>query len=1161
MSLSDHLRCPCLALVLACLASSSSMADVYDVQDYGAAGNGTALDSPAINAAIDACHAAGGGTVYFPPGIYLAGSIRLKSNVTLDLHVDATIKAAPNGGGHFDIPAPNPWDAYQDWGHSHWESALIWGTGLSNIGISGFGKLDGSSMTAGDPAAGNGDRIASFKECSDLSIRDVTLYRAGHFGIIATGCDQVTIDNVRIDTNRDGINIDSCHAVSVSNCTVNSPKDDGICLKSSYALGHKRATQDVLITNCTVMGYMVGTYLDGSRQHDPATPSLGRIKFGTESNGGFSNITITDCHFEHSYGLALETVDGGTLENVDISNITMNDIFFGPIFIRLGNRARGPGPPPPGIARNINISGVTATNVHGKLSSIISGIPGHEVEDVHLSNIHITHDGGGTAADARVAFSECEKCYPEVHMFGLVGPSWGFYARHARRIMFNDVHLSVAGGDARPQKVFIDAFLPWEFKSDGDPEGWSARNATDNGVSGDTWSLTTAQADPYLLSPSLGVEAGYFGIITIRMSNSNADTQGTLSWKRAGDPDFSSACSQAFAVKTDGQINEYKLDLSAHNSWTGTITQLRLDPVGSGTGGLVVLDYVGIGQLDTDGDGIADSVDNCPGNPNPDQGDSDDDGAGDACDVCPGLQSPGHMDTDRDGVGDHCDNCVTQANPSQTDGDSDGWGDVCDTECVAEPISGLNRYSTTHYSTGSVIYSDRSYTISSMPSALQGAQGIQTANADKSKTDAAWIACDLGSPADVYIALDQRVSPPPNWITSTYVDSGWNITSSAPDQYDLYKARFPAGLVTLGGNVAIGAGDPGAGKSNYFVLVVEDCRPDQDSDGDGLPNDQDNCPNTANPDQADSDGDGSGDLCDPMVIPGLFSTGVDGHGDLLAGGVQDPHYGLTTSADTTWDGPEAYSVRPGEAPIPPWIANDSTSQWITPRSDGTEVAPGPYVYSLAFDMAGLNPATAYITALYASDDSVSAIRLNGIDAVPGYAGFGSWHGLTLTEGFVAGLNTLEFVVSNSGSAANPSGLRVKFTSAKASPIGPDADGDGVADGSDNCPSTPNADQMDDDADLVGNACDGCLNTIPHLPVDAAGCPFPPTPADFDRDGDVDGDDVTALEACASGPAIPRGPGCTGKDLDTDGDVDSDDFAVFQRCYSGPNRSGGANCAD
>lgn len=1124
-------------LMLLLGAGNAATAQVYDVTTYGATGNGSTLDSPAINAAIEACATAGGGTVYFPPGTYLSGSIRLKSDIELNLHAEATILGADNNHNYYDDWDDNPWDAYQDFGHSHWKCSLIWGIGLTNIAITGSGTINGGGMTAGDPPHGGGDKTVGLKLCDGVLIEGVTLRNCGHFGVLPTGCSNMTIRNVRVDTNRDGINIDSCDHVTLTNCIVNSPKDDGICLKSSYALGYKKATEHVIITGCKVMGYKVGTFLDGTYQHDPQAHSTGRIKFGTESNGGFKNITITDCTFEHCYGLALETVDGGDIENVNVSNLTMDDVFFCPIFIRLGNRARGPGPPPPGIVRNVQISGVTATRVRGRLASIISGIPGHPVEDVHLSDLDITYEGGGTAADARIVFDECEACYPEVHMFGLVSPSWGFYCRHARRIMFNDVRLNVASADARPEKVFLDAFIPWEFNTDGDREGWSAVNATDHGVSGGTWNLATSQADPHVVSPAVGIEAASFGMVTLRLSSTNTDTEGLLYWKRAGDSDFSPSRSQGFTVNADGQIREYAMDLSGHSNWTGTITQLRLDPAGSGTGGSVAIDSVRFGDLDSDADGIPNGVDNCVNVVNGDQADGDGDGVGDACDVCPGLHNPVQIDTDADGVGDHCDNCVMEPNPGQEDIDGDGVGDVCDAECLDDPISGLNRYAKTRYSSGSVIYSDRSFTISSMPAELEGAVGIQTANDDKNRTDDVWITFDLGSPADVYIAFDEHISPPPDWITGRYTDSGLNVTAAGGGPFDLYKATFPAGLVTLGGNVASGAGDPGAGKSNYFVLAVALCGPGADPDGDGLANDQDNCPNAANPGQGDHDGDGIGDVCDPILFPGVFHTGVDDQTHVLPDRAQDAHYELTSSADPTWRGPGTWTVKSDAFPIPPWIANDAGSKWITPRPDGTEVAAGSYTYRLRFQLAGLDPATACLTALYASDDSMAGVRLNGVDLGQGAAGFTSWHGLSLTGGFVAGLNTLDFVVHNGGSSANPSGLRVKFTSARALPAAPDADGDGVPDSADNCPST-----------------------IPGVSVDESGCPSPPVPGDFDRDGDVDGGDFDHFARCALGPGtVQDDPTCANAKFDADEDVDQSDFGVFQRCVSGTDAPADPGC--
>ena len=161
--------------------------------------------------------------------------------------------------------------------------------------------------------------------CRNVDIKDITIFHGGWFGILATGVDNLTISNIKLDTNRDGMDIDCCRNVHVSDCSVNSPHDDGICLKSSFGLGFARATENVTITNCEVSGFEEGSFLDGTFKRTVKDPT-GRIKFGTESNGGFKNITISNCVFNYCRGLALETVDGALLEDVTITNITMRDI-------------------------------------------------------------------------------------------------------------------------------------------------------------------------------------------------------------------------------------------------------------------------------------------------------------------------------------------------------------------------------------------------------------------------------------------------------------------------------------------------------------------------------------------------------------------------------------------------------------------------------------------------------------------------------------------------------------------------------------------------------------------------------------------------------------------------------------------------------------------
>src|SRR5438094_152981 len=322
----------------------AAFAGIFDVKSFGATGDGKTLDTPAINRAIEAAAAAGGGTVRFPAGAYLCFSIHLKSKVDLYLDQGATIVGAATGeGGAYDPAEPNPWDTYQDFGHSHWHNALLWGEDLSDVSILGPGLIWGKGLTRGpgDRNAGVGDKAISLKNCRNISIRDVSFLHGGHFAILATGVDNFTVDNLKIDTNRDGIDFDCCRNVRVSNCSVNSPWDDGLCPKSSYALGYARATENLTITNCYVTGsYQEGTLLDGTWkpfESGVRVPRTGRIKCGTESNGGFKNLTISNCIFEGCRGLALETVDGALLEDIAVSNLAMRDIVEMPFFLRLGS--------------------------------------------------------------------------------------------------------------------------------------------------------------------------------------------------------------------------------------------------------------------------------------------------------------------------------------------------------------------------------------------------------------------------------------------------------------------------------------------------------------------------------------------------------------------------------------------------------------------------------------------------------------------------------------------------------------------------------------------------------------------------------------------------------------------------------------------------------
>ncbi|MDF2432130.1 MAG: hypothetical protein JWP44_1761 [Mucilaginibacter sp.] len=455
-----------LKLVLIIILASTNLAGAtpvtsFNVKDFGAIGDGKTLDSKAINKTIDTAAAAGGGTVYLPAGNYLSGSIHLKSNISLFLDQGATLIAAPvtteNG---YDDEEASANTLYQDSGHSHWHNSLIWGENLHDISILGQGTIWGKGLHK-DYVKGKqtANKAIALYLCRNVNIRDISILHGGWFAILATGVDNLTIDNVKLDTNRDGMDIDCCRNVHVSNCSVNSPYDDGICLKSTFGLGFARATENVTITNCEVSGFDEGSFLDGTYKRTKnaqyGTSPTGRIKFGTESNGGFKNISISNCIFNYCRGLALETVDGGLLEDVTINNITMRDIVNAPIFLRLASRMRGPENVPVGELRRVMISNIVAYNVEPGQGVLISGIPGHPIKDINIHDVKIYFKGGGTTAQAEHAVPEMEKGYPEPGSFGVL-PAYGFFIRHVEGLKLDNIELRFLNDEQRPAFIFDD---------------------------------------------------------------------------------------------------------------------------------------------------------------------------------------------------------------------------------------------------------------------------------------------------------------------------------------------------------------------------------------------------------------------------------------------------------------------------------------------------------------------------------------------------------------------------------------------------------------------------------------------------------------------------------------------------------------------------------
>ena len=463
-----------LPAALAALDAASTPAQsCFNVRDFGAVGDGRALDSPAIDRAIEAAAAAGGGTVLAPAGTYLSGSIHLKSNIHLIIDAGAVILGAAQGLNAYDQTEPFTLGGYQDGGHCFFHNSLIWGENLTNVSITGSGMINGGGLARADeildemcgfnhwqtpntktlPPVRLGNKAIALKLCKHVLIRDVTIFHGGHFAILVTGCDNLTVDNVMMDTDRDGIDIDCCRNTTVSNCRVNSPGDDAICPKSTYALGESRLTENLTIVACQVSGFEEGTLLDGTMK--PSRSRNGRIKFGTESSGGFRNCTVANCTFRSCFGLALEEVDGGVMEDIAINNLTMVDVANYAIYITTGKRNRTPNVTTNSRLKNILISNVIVDGVDRMSGIQIWGLPEQPLEGIRLENIRLTSKGGGTAKDAVINPKELGTGYPDPSKIGTL-PAYGVYARHVKGLELANVNVNFLTDDLRPAASFVD---------------------------------------------------------------------------------------------------------------------------------------------------------------------------------------------------------------------------------------------------------------------------------------------------------------------------------------------------------------------------------------------------------------------------------------------------------------------------------------------------------------------------------------------------------------------------------------------------------------------------------------------------------------------------------------------------------------------------------
>lgn len=418
-------------------ATKQNAADktIFNVLSYGASGGGSHLDTVSIQAAIDACSMAGGGTVLFPAGRYLTGTLFLRSNVSFWLGENATVLGSPNLA---DYPPHRP--AFQATTAGYTDKYVIYGEKIENISIEGHGTIDGQGMRFERTTRYGRPYLMRFSECRNISVRGITLRDSAMWVQHYLACTQVLIDGIRVishtNFNNDGIDIECCDRVRIANCDIDSG-DDAIVLKS----GGGRVTRDVTVANCVLHS------------------NCNALKAGTESNGGFENIAFANCaiHDTHLSGLALESVDGGTLSGVVASNLTMNGVGC-PLFIRLGDRARpiipGGEGQPPGRVSDILIENVLAVGV-GPVGCSITGIPQHPVQNVALNNFQLIFAGGGTREEAEGAVAENPKAYPEFKMFGVL-PAYGVYCRHVRGLRLSNMETAFATAERRPALLCDD---------------------------------------------------------------------------------------------------------------------------------------------------------------------------------------------------------------------------------------------------------------------------------------------------------------------------------------------------------------------------------------------------------------------------------------------------------------------------------------------------------------------------------------------------------------------------------------------------------------------------------------------------------------------------------------------------------------------------------
>lgn len=396
-------------------------------------------DYPSVRDAVAAVAEVGGAELRFPAGEYETATVRLPSNTHLVFEEGSVLRAAQTG---YDEPEDNPWDEYQDFGHSHFNNSMLIADGVENVKLSGCGIISGEGrLVSGDGASGGiGNKLIVFKECRNVCVSGLHLREGGHFTILANDVDGLTLSNIRVEGTRDGANIIGCRNVVIRDSFF-SGNDDALVFKSDYALGRAVTSENVEVKNCTLHS------------------NCNAIQFGTETTGLFRNMQFENIHCMRGSKAAIGILscDGSVVEDISFKNILM-EVCASFFFLKIADRGRRPGYQQ-GVDTG-SIRSISFENIRGRgpmtwrghdVTPTIMGMPHRPIEDISFKNVHLQVPGGHPPEHSEVQVEDTgffrARFETDLH------PSYGWWMRDVKNVSFENCSVKATEPDGRPAVV------------------------------------------------------------------------------------------------------------------------------------------------------------------------------------------------------------------------------------------------------------------------------------------------------------------------------------------------------------------------------------------------------------------------------------------------------------------------------------------------------------------------------------------------------------------------------------------------------------------------------------------------------------------------------------------------------------------------------------